>query len=1020
MGAVARIISIVLIPLSIAALLLAVFMVRRETRIRPRLELVRFLLSAATAIVLTLVHGAETPPVYLVLGLAAGLGIGVFQGRQLMIRVADGAAFASRSVLGIVGWGAGITLMQLAGALNRSGLIPLGTAGSFFGAALLGGLMLGRSNALGAAQARTTVYAVLALGLLLSLPGTATAETVDQAPVGATVHDLSDLFTDAGKVDGLTVELRGNGSYYGSSIRVRTTNSTAETIYIRVPIGLQLTPGDTSVQTMITAGGEVIAVRPETPEGEVQTDVIIAFCGEKNDGVPGSGEVFTPGGMADPQVVRTAENINERGEWDISAVNAMWGATDGIDLSNDPLAQQLLAGESGLPPSAAVRLSVAGLVGEALLLATALANAGMSVERILGAWQDGSWSGLRDLISESAPMQPSGSGTPQDFFDPDELLQSDAVREALNDLPHGDAIAVTQELVDRLNDRLLDSATDQVRNVIGPIGPDADLDRLLDPSANPDLQDLINRLPEHLTDPRTGERIDPLIHIHNVLEAERVEVAEEMAWTIFRGEGVVIKFQDALEQSRLQGGDPGPVDKFWEGLSDAERDYLDERFPPGGDGGPTSGGGRPDALDPERVVTADDPGAVLIETPQLRDYLDSLDHETRAAVEASLLDRMNGRVIEAATDRVRDIVGPLGPGDEIDVLLDPSRNPDLQELLDQLPHRLTDPNTGDQIDPLEQIRNTLEAERLQGAGDTGWTIFENEGLVVRLQEAMDQSTQQGGNPGPINDFWDGLDDETRDAFEQHLGPEAGPNTPLDPSDIDAERVVTSTDPRTTLAENPRVRDYLDSLDPDTRAAVEADILERMNTRVLDAATDQVREVVGPLQPGSDVDALLDPSSNPDIQELLDKLPPNLTDPRTGQPIDTLTHIRNTLETERLQGATSAVDHQVGLEQARGQLEAAVRDGRAADAQRILQSLSPEDANRLSESITPSAPSPPAEPLSPTVKPGTTPPPPPPPPPSPPSGQTMQGPPQQGSSPGPAPGIADPGEAASTDSGSGKE
>jgi hypothetical protein len=454
-----------------------------------------------------------------------------------------------------------------------------------------------------------------------------------------------------------------------------------------------------------------------------------------------------------------------------------------------------------------------------------------------------------------------------------------------------------------------------------------------------------------------------------------------MGWDIFQTEGLVIQLQEALEQSQQQGGDPGPVDAFWEGLDDKTREALEERLgpvEPGGEGGAPPGDRN--ALDPERIVASDNPHGVLAQTPQLRDYLDSLDPETRAAVEADILDRLNDRVLSEATDRVREVLGPIGPDADIDVLLDPSSNPDLQDLLNRLPPTLTDPKTGDRIDVLIHIRNTLEGQRLQGAGDAGWTIFENEGLVVELQEALDQSRQQGGNPGPVNDFWEGLDDKTRDALEERIGPDWDGTSPLpvDADSIDAEKVVTSSDPSLTLRENPRLRDYLDSLDPKTAAQVEADILERLNQRVLEAATDQARDIVGPLGPGSDVDVLLDPSSNPDIQDLLNKLPPTLTDPRTGQPVDTLTQIRNTLETERLSGAADAVNNQVNLDQARAQLEAAVRDGRAADAERILQSLPPDEAQRLSESITPAAPKPAPNTLSPTVKPTTAPPPPPPP------------------------------------------
>ena len=47
-------------------------------------------------------------------------------------------------------------------------------------------------------------------------------------------------------------------------------------------------------------------------------------------------------------------------------------------------------------------------------------------------------------------------------------------------------------------------------------------------------------------------------------------------------------------------------------------------------------------------------------------------------------------------------------------------------------------------------------------------------------------------------------------------------------------------------------------------------------------------------------------------------------------VDTLIHIRNTLESDRITGAADAVHHQVELDRTRDQLQQAVRDGRAGE------------------------------------------------------------------------------------------
>ena len=749
MAVAARIFSLVIALISIGALLLAVFFVRRETRIRPGRDVLRFALSMATAVAMTLVHGAGTPVPWIAVALAAGAALGVFQGAQVRLRADAGRLYARRTIPGVIGWGAGVTLLQLAGVFGRAGLVPLGTAGSFFGAALLGGMVLGRSGVRRAALGPAVL--LLACGWLF--PGLAGAEVVSEVPPGAPVHDLPDLFA-GGAVEGLTVTIHGTGSYYGPSIRIEATNTTDTTQYVRIPVGLRLRPGNEAAQTMITAGGEIIAIPPTAPGAEPQSDRIVAFCGEQHDGIPGSGETFTPDGMAEAQVRRTAENIRDRGVFDSTAQSAMWGATDGYDVSRDQVASQLLAGEGGLPPEAAVRLSLVGLAGEALLLATALANAGVPVDQIVAAWRDGRWNGLQTLVDGAVrPTDAAGQG----WEDPEGLLDSEGVRRALDGLPPDERSRVTEALLQRLRDDHRQRISDAALDLAGPIGPGTDIDRLLD---DPKIRDLLDRLPPTLTDPNTGEPIDTWTHIRTTLDQQRLQNTGDAAWTIFRNEGIAADYLRILEQSRQPGTDPAVLTDFWDGLDPDTRDYLEQRFPRDeiGPGGP------PPPIDPDTIVAARDPLLVLRENPRLRDYLDTLDPKTRAEVEAGLLDRINRQVLDEATARVGDLAGPIGPGTDIDRLLD---DPKIRDLLDRLPPTLTDPNTGKPIDTWTHIRTTLDQQRFDGAVGGAHHRVELDLLRERLAEAV-----RRGDPAEVQRILTSVPAEEAEALSASLTPEA--------------------------------------------------------------------------------------------------------------------------------------------------------------------------------------------------------------------------------------------------------
>jgi len=187
--------------------------------------------------------------------------------------------------------------------------------------------------------------------------------------------NLQDLMN--GQVQGLTAVVRGSGrGWFGDSLQVFFENQTGETHNVKIPLGLRLVPEDISVQTMITAGGEMIAVPPGS-----SSNLFKAFCGEKNDHAPGTSDIFHPDGFVGSALMETVRRINQSGVYNSTSQAAIWYHTDNLDISNNSEAQDL-AGGSG--PTKEKAAGLAGLTA-ALILVWALTG-GISPEftRIAG------------------------------------------------------------------------------------------------------------------------------------------------------------------------------------------------------------------------------------------------------------------------------------------------------------------------------------------------------------------------------------------------------------------------------------------------------------------------------------------------------------------------------------------------------------------------------------------------------------------------------------------------------------
>lgn len=131
-----------------------------------------------------------------------------------------------------------------------------------------------------------------------------------------------------GKVSGLEVEVRGIGKYYGDSIKVTFLNKTEVVKTVTVPLGLLLVPRDPSVQTMVCAGEEELEADPGTT-----IHYIKSFCGEKQDLAPRTGDIFDPGGIAPPELLKRIREIYRGGKFNKSDQDRVWQITQNLDIS---------------------------------------------------------------------------------------------------------------------------------------------------------------------------------------------------------------------------------------------------------------------------------------------------------------------------------------------------------------------------------------------------------------------------------------------------------------------------------------------------------------------------------------------------------------------------------------------------------------------------------------------------------------------------------------------------------------
>jgi len=163
-----RIGSVVMFGLSMLGLFITFLLIRRETRIREKRDMLRIAITVAVSGAAVLIIGRDAPLWAILVAVGLGIALGTWQGSSLIVRSTERGLMAKRSMLAIVAFGSGVLLMQAAGFLNRSGGVTLGVAVSFLSAALTAGLFIGRKPAMAAALGGAA-KAILPVALLIGL-----------------------------------------------------------------------------------------------------------------------------------------------------------------------------------------------------------------------------------------------------------------------------------------------------------------------------------------------------------------------------------------------------------------------------------------------------------------------------------------------------------------------------------------------------------------------------------------------------------------------------------------------------------------------------------------------------------------------------------------------------------------------------------------------------------------------------------------------------------------------------------
>ena len=184
-----RIIATLSIMLSVGALLYALAKSRVRLPLRPAFDVGRLAVQVVGVLVMARLSGVTTSTVLLIGAAVLGVGLGAMQGQSLEVSVEQGRVWTRRSVLGVVIWGGGLVLMQVAGLANRAGAVRLGQAVAWFSIGVAVGLLFAKNQKVQVVR-RTAGLGALTVLLALVAVGTFTHGEPAAAAAAQTDEEL--------------------------------------------------------------------------------------------------------------------------------------------------------------------------------------------------------------------------------------------------------------------------------------------------------------------------------------------------------------------------------------------------------------------------------------------------------------------------------------------------------------------------------------------------------------------------------------------------------------------------------------------------------------------------------------------------------------------------------------------------------------------------------------------------------------------------------------------------------------
>lgn len=146
----------------------------------------------------------------------------------------------------------------------------------------------------------------------------------------------------------LTVSAEGNGGHTGECLALHLRNKSKKKLEVRIPPGQIFEAGDSSLQNLMVSMEERLFVE----SGATAVRKLFGFCIEASNGSPRPGSVFNIGKLAEGNLLKMANFLNENKLHNHpSAQNAVWAVTDADRLEGigDPTLTKFLADMLGKP-----------------------------------------------------------------------------------------------------------------------------------------------------------------------------------------------------------------------------------------------------------------------------------------------------------------------------------------------------------------------------------------------------------------------------------------------------------------------------------------------------------------------------------------------------------------------------------------------------------------------------------------------------------------------------------------------